>query len=345
MSNLFIGTREVGPNRPPLVIAEIGINHNGSFEKAVQMIDDANEVGCECVKFQSHVLSDEMVPVAKEVIPGNSKESIWDIIKRCSLSEGEESRLKKYTESRKMSYLCTPFSRAATDRLSKLNVSAYKIGSGECNNYPLVDYISRNGKPVLLSTGMNNIHTIQPSVEIFRKYSVPFALMHCTSIYPTPYEDVHLKALKQFQETFPDAILGLSDHSMGIYTALASIALGACIIEKHFVSDKAWAGPDVSISLNPEELKDLIIGVDAVYRSLGGAKRILSGEKPTIMFAYASVVATRKILTGEKFSADNVWVKRPGTGEIRAHEYDRVIGKKAKQDIDSGLQLKWSEIE
>jgi N-acetylneuraminate synthase len=312
--------------------------------KAKQMIDDAYASGCECVKFQCHIIEDEMIPEAKKVIPGNANHSIWDIMSRCALSEKEDIALKEYVESKGMIYLSTPFSRAAADRLEKMNVYAYKIGSGECNNYPLVKHIASFKKPVILSTGMNDLSTIKPSVEILRKYGNPFALMHCTSIYPTPYNNVNLKAIEELAGTYPDAIIGLSDHSIGNYTSFAGIALGAKIIEKHFTSNKSWPGPDIEISITPDELKDLIKGTDAISNALDGKKRILAQEKPTIYFAYACVVSTRDIKKGEPFTIENIWVKRPGTGEIMAKSLEKVIGKSAKIDIKKNEQIKWAHI-
>jgi len=291
-----LGTRLIEPDQPPLVVAEIGINHEGNFEKAIRMVDDAYAIGCECVKFQCHVIEDEMIP--NDVVPGNADESIWKIMERCSLSEEEEVRLKAYVESKGMIYLCTPFSRAAAVRLEKMNVCGYKIGSGECNNYPLVQHIASYGKPIILSTGMNDIASITRAAEVLRRAGVPFALMHCTSIYPTPYDKVRLGALRLLAEHFPDAVLGLSDHSLGNYTCLAAVALGACILEKHFTSDKTWPGPDVPISLDPRELHDLIDGSRAIHRALGGTKDILPEEQPTIDFAYACVVSIRDIHRG-----------------------------------------------
>jgi sialic acid synthase SpsE len=325
-----------------LVIAEIGINHEGSFEKAVRMVNDAHAVGCECVKFQSHVIEDEMIP--NDVIPGNATESIWDIMKRCALSEEEEIRLKSYVESLGMIYLCTPFSRAAAERLKRMNVSAYKIGSGECNNYPLIKHIASDGQPIILSTGMNDLVSITPAVEILRQAKVPFALTHCTSMYPTPYEKVRLGALMELAVRFPDAVIGLSDHSIGNYTCFAAVALGARILEKHFTSDKTWPGPDVPISIDPAELKELIQGSRAIHTALGGSKTILPEEQPTIDFAYACVVSIRDIEPGEKLSPENIWVKRPGTGEIKAVHYDGVLGKKVRVRIPKNEQLKWTDI-
>lgn len=337
-----INSREIGLDYPPLVIAEIGINHEGSFQKAVQMVDDAYEAGCECVKFQSHVIGDEMIP--NNVIPGNASESIWDIMARCALAEEEERKLKAYVESKGLIYLCTPFSRAAAERLHNMNVTAYKIGSGECNNYPLISHIAGYGKPVILSTGMNNIDTIAPGIEILRRANVSFAVLHCTSMYPTPYDKVRLGALDELQRAFPDAVVGLSDHSLGNYTCFGAVALGASILEKHFTSDKTWPGPDVSISIDPSELRDLVQGSKAIHSALGGSKTILPEEKPTIDFAYACVVTTSVIRKGEIFSRENCWVKRPGTGEIKAVDYEKVLGQIAMQDLLENTQVRWVDV-
>jgi len=177
-----IGSRRIGSQHQPLVIAEIGINHEGSFDKAVRRVEDARAAGCECVKFQCHVIGDEMIP--NRVVPGNAKESIWDIMSRCALSEEQELRLKALVESLGVIFLSTPFSRAAAIRLERMGVSAFRIGSGECNNHPLIRHVAGYRKPVLLSIGMNDISSVRSAVEILRQAHVPFALLHCTSIYP-----------------------------------------------------------------------------------------------------------------------------------------------------------------
>ncbi len=336
-----VGPFQVGPDYEPLVIAEIGINHEGSFSKAIQMIDDATQAGCQCVKFQSHVIDDEMIP--NNVIPGNATESIWSIMDRCKFSESEEIALKKYSEDKGLLFLSTPFSRAAADRLHKMDMAAYKIGSGECNNYPLIKHIAGFGKPVILSTGMNDIVSVAPSVEILRAAKVPFALMHCTSMYPTPYTKVRLGALADLQTAFPDAVLGLSDHSLGNYTCFAAVALGARILEKHFTSDKTWPGPDVSISIDPQELSDLVQGSSAIYHALGGGKTILPEEQPTIDFAYACVVTIAPIQRGELFTPQNIWVKRPGTGAVKAVHFESILGKIAQQDLPVNVQLAFED--
>jgi len=342
MARFQIGNRDIGEQFPPIVIAEIGINHEGSYEKAVRMVDDAAAAGCECAKFQSHVIEDEMIP--NNVIPGNATESIWDIMKRCALTEAEEIRLKSYVESKGMLYLSTPFSRAAAVRLESMGVPAYKIGSGECNNYPLIKHIAGYGKPIILSTGMNDLNSVRPAVEILRNAGVPFALLHCTSMYPTPYNRVRLGAMQSLREAFPDAVVGLSDHSLGNYTCFGAVALGGRILEKHFTSDKTWPGPDVSISIDPAGLRDLIQGSRAIFEALGGSKDILPDEQPTIDFAYACVVSIRDIAAGERLSAENIWVKRPGTGEIKAVHYETLLGKTVKNAIPLNAQLTWADL-
>ncbi len=336
--------RKIGPDFAPFVIAEIGINHEGSMAKAKRMIRDAKAAGAECVKFQIHVVADEMSHEAKKVIPGHTKESIYEIIERCALTESQDREIKRYVEKLGMIYLATPFSRAAADQLHRMNVSAYKIGSGETNNYPLIEHIARFKKPVILSTGMNTIKTIRPAVQILRKHKVPFAILHCTNIYPTPYKDVRLGGLTEIQKAFPDVVTGLSCHSLGIYTGFAAVAMGGSIVEKHFTSDKTWPGPDVALSIDPKELRDLIHGSRAIWEARGGKKEAAKGEAPTIAFAFASVVSIAPIKKGERFSTKNLWVKRPGTGEIMAVDYEKLLGKRARRDISSDVQLKRADI-
>ena len=337
-----IGGRAVGGDAPPLVIAEIGINHEGDYDKAVRMVDDAAAVGCECVKFQCHIIEDEMIP--NDIVPGNASESIWDMMARCALDEGQDRSLKDYVESKGMIYLSTPFSRAAADRLESMDVCAYKIGSGECNNYPLIKHVAGFGKPVILSTGMNDLASIAPAVAALRGAGVGYALMHCTSMYPTPYDKVRLGALAAMRDEFPDAIIGLSDHAIGNYMCFAAAAMGADILEKHFTSDKSWPGSDVAMSIDPRELGELIAGSAAIHSAMGGDKLILSEEQPTIDFAYACVVAIADIEAGETLGKNNIWVKRPGTGEIKADAFEGLLGKTARATIRKNQQLEWSQI-
>ncbi|MHC1699864.1 MAG: N-acetylneuraminate synthase family protein [Humidesulfovibrio sp.] len=344
MPEITLAGRTIGPDHAPLVIAEIGINHEGDYAKAERMVRDAAAVGCECVKFQCHVVQDEMSPQARKVIPGNADVSIYEIMERCQLSEADERRLMALVESLGMIYLSTPFSRAAADRLEGMGVCGYKIGSGECNNYPLVDHIAGFGKPVILSTGMNSMRNVARSVEILRARKVPFGLMHTTSMYPTPPEKVRLGAMVELMEAFPDAVVGLSDHTLTIYPCLGAVALGASMLERHYTSDKAWPGPDVFLSMDPQEMRSLIEGSRLIHKALGGTKAILPEEQVTIDFAYASCVTIAPIGKGEAFTRANLWVKRPGTGQLLAEHFEGLLGRAAACDIGPDTQLTWDMV-
>lgn len=345
MNYISIGNRKIGYDFPPVVVAEIGINHEGSLKVAKEMVDAAYEAGAEIIKHQTHIIEDEMSKEAKSIIPGNADISIYEIMQRCALNEAEEIELKKYVEEKGMTFISTPFSRAAADRLEKMGVVAYKIGSGECNNYPLIKHIASFGKPMIVSTGMNNIESIRKTVKILESYNVPYALLHCTNVYPTPPELVRLGGMQQLQKEFPNAVIGLSDHTLNNNACLAATALGACILERHFTDSKDRPGPDIECSMTPNELNDLINGSKEIAKMRGGEKVAAKEEQITIDFAFATVVSTRTIAKGEVFSKSNIWVKRPGTGKIKAEKYDEIIGKVALIDIPENTQIDWSMIE
>jgi N-acetylneuraminate synthase len=338
----LIGERPVGPDAAPLVVAELGINHDGDPAKAHRMIDDAADAGVECVKLQTHVVADEMIP--NDVVPGNADEPIYRMMQRCALSAEVEKDLKAHAEDRGMIFLSTPFSRAAADRLAELGVVAFKIGSGECNNYPLIEHVAAFGRPVILSTGMNDVGSIRPAVATLRAAGVPFALLHCTSIYPTPPELVRLGALAALAEAFPDAVLGLSDHTTSIYPCLGAVALGAAVLERHFTSDPTWPGPDIPVSSTPAEFRRLVEGSRLIHAARGGGKSVLPAEQPTIDFAYACVVTIAPIDEGEPLTARNTWVKRPGTGEIPAAAYPAVLGRRALRPLAADVQVGWGDL-
>jgi sialic acid synthase SpsE len=343
MPEITIAGRKIGPDHPPLVMAEVGINHEGEFAKAIQLVDAAAAAGAELVKFQCHITEKEMVPT--DMTPGEiSTEKLWDIIKRCELTADEERRVQAHCAEKGVIYLSTPFSREAADRLNAMGVPAFKIGSGECNNTPLLDHIARFGKPMILSTGMNDLPSIRRSVETIKRHGVPLALMHCTSMYPTPYDKVRLGAVAELVREFPDCPVGLSDHSMNIWTCLGATALGASLFEKHFTISRQWPGPDTGISIEPDELHDMIEGTRAVWQARGGSKNILPEEQPVIDFAYATVVTIAPVKKGEPFSKSNVWVKRPGTGPIHATRFDDVLGRTALRDIPAEVHVRPEDI-
>ena len=344
MAELKIENRLIGDNHPPVVIAEIGINHEGSLETAIQMVDAAVDAGAEIIKHQTHIVEDEMSDEAKSVIPGNANVSIYEIMARCALSEEDERSLMKHVQQRGAIFISTPFSRAAVDRLVEFDIPAFKVGSGECNNYPLIKYIARFNKPVIISTGMNSIESVRPSVEILNKANIPYALMHCTNVYPTPPELVRLGAMSQLKEAFPDAVVGLSDHTTSNYPCLGSVALGASLLERHFTDRMDRPGPDIVCSMDPVALRELIEGSKIIFAARGGEKGPVEAEAPTIAFAFASVVSICDIAPGQKLSEENIWVKRPGGGDFTVLDYEALLGKITKVPILRGLQIKKSDV-
>lgn len=346
MVNPFIqiNNRKIGIDFAPLVIAEIGINHEGSLEVAKQMVDAAKDAGVEVVKHQTHIVEDEMSSAAKNTIPGNAKVSIYEIMRRCSLNEADELALKEYVESKGMIFISTPFSRAAADRLQKWNIPAYKIGSGECNNYPLLEHIASFGKPVILSTGMNTIESIRKAITILEKHKVPYALLHTTNLYPTPNNLVRLGAITEMQNEFPEVVVGLSDHTLTNHACLAAVALGASILERHFTDSMNRPGPDIVCSMDVNACKDLIEGSKIIALQRGGSKGPASEEQVTIDFAFATVCSIKPIAKGELFTKENIWVKRPGKGGILAEAYNEILGKTAQKNINTDVQIVWDDI-
>ena len=344
MAAFEIARRKIGPEYPPVVIAEIGINHEGSLDTAIAIADAAIDAGAEIVKHQTHVVEDEMSDEAKSVIPGNADVSIYEIMARCALSETEEYQLMQHIESRGAIFISTPFSRAAAERLRRFDVAAIKIGSGECNNYPLIRHIAKCGKPVIISTGMNTLQSVRPSVEILRQAQVPFALLHCTNVYPTPAEHVRLGAMCQLRDAFPDAVIGLSDHTTSNYACLGAVALGASILERHFTDSMDRPGPDIVCSMDPAALSMLIEGANTIFAARGGEKGPIEAEAPTIAFAFASVVAIKDIAPGELLTEENLWVKRPGNGEFSVLDYDSLLGRRAAAPISKGLQIRRDQV-
>ncbi|NUM30863.1 MAG: N-acetylneuraminate synthase family protein [Bacteroidetes bacterium] len=345
MNNPFIeiAGRKIGQDFPPLVIAEIGINHEGSLQVAKEMVDAAHRAGVEVVKHQTHIVADEMSGAAKKVIPGNANVSIYEIMERCALNEDEELELKKYVEAKGMLFISTPFSRAAADRLKKFDIPAYKIGSGECNNYPLLEHIASFGKPVILSTGMNTIESIQKAVAIFDKHNVPVALLHTTNLYPTPVHLVRYGAMIEMHQAFPDKVFGLSDHTLNNNACLGAVALGASILERHFTDNMERKGPDIICSMDESACKDLIIASKEIAQMRGGTKKPAKEEQVTIDFAFATVCTIKNIKKGDLLTKENIWVKRPGTGEILAEHFNAILGKKATRDILIDEQLSFND--
>ena len=250
----------------------------------------------------------------------------------CSLNYHDELELKRYVEENNMIFISTPFSRAAVDRLVKMNVSAFKIGSGECNNYPLIEYICKFQKPIILSTGMNNIGQIKKTVSILNRYKVKFALNHCTNIYPSNYSHARLNFITKLKKIFPKIIIGLSDHSKDEKVAIAAIAAGAEVIEKHIALDNQKKGLDVEFSLKGKKIKHFREVIDKTYRLLGNKEFYRNQSEEKSKLFRRSIFVIKNIKKGEKISQNNISTFRPTVG-LSAKFYFKILGKKVKRDI------------
>ena len=340
-----IANRQVGPDHPPLVVAEIGINHGGDLAVAKQMVDAAHSAGCEIVKHQTHFLEDEMTEEAKEIFPPNADVSIWDVMAQCALSADEEVQLKAYAESLGLIYISTPFSRAAATFLNDLGVPAFKIGSGECDHLPLIEHIASFGKPIIMSTGMQTIESLRPSVEVLDRSGVDYALLECTNLYPSPPEFVSLRGIRELQEAFPRAIVGFSDHSIGPEMAMSAVALGACILERHFTDSRYRGGPDIICSMDPAELRRLIQLSREIHMAVRNSKQRSGPEADVYRFARSSLVADRDLEAGSIITADDIWARRPGTGEIAGNQFYEVVGMRLTRAVTRNTQLMWKDLD
>lgn len=339
-SFIQIGKRKIGPDYNPLVIFELGINHNGNLKLAKKIVDEAIKCGAEVIKHQTHIPDDEMSLEAKKIIPVHTKKNIYDIIKKCALNENDELELKNYIEKKKAIFLSTPFSREAVNRLVKFNVKAFKIGSGECNNYPLIEYIASFKKPIIMSTGMNDLNAIKKSVKILKNKKVKYALLHTTNLYPTPHNLVRLNAINEIKKNFPNIVYGLSDHTGENYTSFAAVAMGASIIEKHFIDKTTRSGPDISASVDKNKMIDLLQGASLIHKAMPGSIKPVYQEKNTAKFAFASVVSNRDLIPGDILDKKNIWVRRPGNGDYKAEELKSLFGKKIQKRVKNNTQIK-----
>lgn len=340
-----IAHRDIGPKQPPLVIAEIGINHGGSLDVAKAMVSAAHKAGCEMVKHQTHFVEDEMTDEAKGIFPPNADVSIWEVMQRCALSKDDEIALKKHAESLGMIYISTPFSRAAADFLAEIGVAGFKIGSGEANHVPLIRHIAGFGKPVILSTGMQTIESLAPSVQALDDAGIEYALLECTNLYPSPPEIVSLQGITELRKAFPKAVIGFSDHSIGPEMALASVALGACILERHFTDTRYRKGPDIPCSMDPAELRFLIDRSKEIHTALNNPKVRTAPEEDVYRFARGSIVADQDLPAGHVIGEKDIWARRPGSGEISVQHFDRLIGAKLTRAVQRNQQLLWTDLD
>lgn len=346
MNTVQIGPYSVGEGQRPLVIAEVGINHNGDRKLALDLIVAAKESGADVVKFQTHIAAAEMLPdrgLAGEA-GSHVTRSLYDIMTECQLSLEDHLALKEKAESVGILFLSTPFSIEAADLLDQVRVPAYKIGSGEVTNLPFLDYVAAKGKPIILSTGTATWDEVARAVDAVRRWNPHLILMQCTSNYPTAYKEVNLGVIDRMRKEFGVPV-GLSDHCTGNYACFGAVARGACIVEKHFTLSRQLPGIDQPSSIEPGELKDLVDGVAAVHAAMGSEKA-LNEEALRVRHGFSeSVVTTAAVAAGQPFEARvNIWVKRPGSG-IPSWRLGDVSGRKATRAIAMGTLLSPEDIE
>ena len=335
----------IGENFKPYIIAEACINHQGNMKIAKKMIEIAANCGVSAVKFQFHILDDEMLRNTPK--SENFKKTLYETLDNTNFNIKEHLELKNLCEKNKVDYLCTPFSIKSADILEKdIKVKVFKTGSGELTNIPFQIHIAKKRIPTIISTGMSEMNEIAYTIKKVKKYNNNICITQCTSAYPCPPSISDIGVIKTFKNKFKLPV-GLSDHTKNNYTSFGAIALGAVLIEKHFTLNKKMNGPDHASSINPEELKELVEGCNAIYSAKSERKVIHKEERQIICWARESVVSTKNIKKGERLNKRNISVKRPAPNnkEIAPKYFNKIIGKKAKKNIRIDKKIKWSEIE
>ncbi len=333
---------------PAYLIAEIGVNHNGSLELALKSIEAAKSAGADAVKFQTFRTENlvtkyaQMAEYQSENLNDHTSQNQFDMLKKIELSFNDFIILQKKCLDLDIDFLSTPFDEESAEFLHSININAFKIGSGDMNNIPLLKKISAYKTPILLSTGMATLEEVRESLAVITES--PVALLHCTSDYPAPLADVNLLAMKTMQNEF-GTVVGYSDHTDGVEVSVAAVSLGAKIIEKHFTLDKSLPGPDHKASMTPEQFTNLVRSIRNVELALGdGIKRCMPSEENTKLVARKSIVAARQIHSGEFITAKDLKVKRPGNGLAPKH-IDDLVGKMAKESIDMDQLVLWDDVE
>ena len=327
------------------IIAEAGVNHNGNFQLAKQLVDAAVESGADCIKFQTFVPENIVSRYAEksdyQKRNTESSESQLSMLQKLTLTSEDFYKLAEYAAFKKIDFCSTAFDDISIQLIHELKCKFWKIPSGEVTNLPYLLKIAQYNEPIMMSTGMCNLKEIADAVKIIREITnAPLILLHCNTQYPTPISDVNLLAMLTMQRELGLPV-GYSDHTLGIEVALAAVALGACVIEKHFTLDKAMEGPDHRASLEPQELKQMIKGIRKVEFALGSKeKQMSSSEQENVIIARKSIVAAQSIRKDEQFTEKNLTVKRPGTG-ISPMKWDEIIGKTANRDykVDEMIQI------
>jgi N-acetylneuraminate synthase len=330
------------------IIAEAGVNHNGSLELALQLVDAAKASGADAVKFQTF-RADLLATAAahkaayqERAVPGS--ESQLQMLQRLQLDAEAHHRIIEHCRRVGIEFLSSPFDTESADLLESMDVSIYKIPSGEITNTPFLKYLARKGKPLILSTGMSTLGEVEDAVHcIVETCNVPLTLLQCVTEYPAPYASVNLRAMHTLKQAFGLPV-GYSDHTPGIEIALAAVGMGAEVIEKHFTLDRSLPGPDHAASLEPKELKQMVTAIRNVESALGdGIKAPASCELPNIVVARKSIVASRALLRGHSLSEVDLSVKRPGTG-LSPKLLTSVIGRTLRVDLEKDELIEWNQL-
>lgn len=323
-----------------VIIAEAGVNHNGSFEMACRLADEAKHAGADYVKFQTgipeNVISVRAEQAEYQKHNTGTSESQLDMVRKIMLRPDDFKSLKEYCDSIGIRFLSTPFDLDSIDILKPLEMDLWKIPSGEITNLPYLRKIASMGQPVVMSTGMSRLGEVDDAVGVLLDGDLTLdmiTLLHCNTEYPTPYTDVNLRAMLALRDAIGCRV-GYSDHTLGIEVPVAAVAMGAEVIEKHFTLDKTLPGPDHVASLEPAELKAMVSAIRHTEAALGsGRKEVSRSERKNIAIARKSIIAARPISKGERFSHDNLTVKRPGNG-ISPMLWDTVVGLEAPRDFE-----------
>ena len=322
------------------IIAEAGINHNGSIKKAFQLVDIAKNSHSDFVKFQTYKTKNLVLTDAKKAKYqiNSSKENQFEMLKKSELSYEDFYKIYKYTQKKKIEFLSAPFDIESAIFLKKIGLKTIKIPSGEITNIPLLEFLSKTKLRLILSTGMSTLQEIDNAVKILKKNNL--TILHCNSAYPTPIKDLNLNVIKFFLKKYQNTKIGFSDHSMGLEAGIAAAAIGAKIIEKHFTLNKKLSGPDHAISLNPTELKNFVRCVKNIPYALGShKKKITKSEKSNIIPARKSIYAKKDIVIGEQFSSINLTTKRPQKG-LKASEWKKVLKHRSKYNFKKNQIIK-----
>jgi N,N'-diacetyllegionaminate synthase len=343
-TDIIVGQKVIGPGSRVFVVAEIGLNHNGSVSRAVKLIDAAAKAGADAVKFQSFRIDRLMIPTRERYIhQADGTESAYQMLRRCELSWEDQEKLKKHADACGVLFLSTPFDEESADFLDSIGVPLFKIASADITHLPLLRHVASKGKPIFLSTGMSYLGEVADAVSCLRSAGAKeILLMHCVSSYPALPRDMNLRALETLQSYF-EVLAGLSDHSEGILLSLVAVALGAAVIEKHFTLDKSSPGPDHKSSMDPEDLKQLVAGLRVVEAGLGdGRKKPSVEEEEARLLGRRSVVAAVDIRANETIAPWMLTCKRPGSG-LEPRYLEKAIGLTARRNLGKDTILQWED--